>query len=458
MSIVTPGLMFSSPKIIASVGSAKFSPPTSRYLVSPPCVQRQRVLISKNVHRGQHIVKFCVISSNQMATTAEKKCFGFKNLTETFLVDVHRAEGGRLNVALTAPLCINGSSNLEKVENVAVRIELSNGCVGWGEVAVLPNLVTVDQEEALEKVLEACQFLKKSPPMTLNLVLAEIGGNILPGPQFASVRAGVEMALIDAVANSIAVPLWRLFGGVSNSLSTAITIPSVSPAEASELASNYCNQGFKTLKLQLGIRNLNEDIQVFQAIQVVHPHCSFILDANERYTSKQAFQVLAKLTEMGVTPILLEQPVHRDDWEGLRDINNVARDVYGVNVIADESCRSLIDVQKIVKENLTNVIINIKLAKFGVLGTLEIVKFARKSGLNLMIDSMVETRLATGFTGHLAAGLGCFKYVNLGMPFLLPEDPVVGGYEVSGAIYKFINIRGQGGFLEFPGTCSQRSD
>ncbi|KAK0591638.1 hypothetical protein LWI29_005285 [Acer saccharum] len=147
---------------------------------------------------------------------------------------------------------------------------------------------------------------------------------------------------------------------------------------------------------------------------------------------------------------ILPGPQFLDDWEGLRDINNVDRDVYGVNVLADESCRSLIDFQKIVKENLTNVIINIKLAKFGVLGTLEIIEFARKSGLNLMIDSMVETRLATGLAGRLAAGLGCFKYINLDMPFLLPEDQVVGGYEVSGAIYKFINIRGQGRFLEFP--------
>lgn len=32
------------------------------------------------------------------------------------------------------------------------------------------------------------------------------------------------MALIDAVANSIDVPLWRLFGGVSNSLTTSITV------------------------------------------------------------------------------------------------------------------------------------------------------------------------------------------------------------------------------------------
>lgn len=38
------------------------------------------------------------------------------------------------------------------------------------------------------------------------------------------VRAGVEMALIDAAANSIRIPLWRLFGGKSNSVTTDITV------------------------------------------------------------------------------------------------------------------------------------------------------------------------------------------------------------------------------------------
>lgn len=32
------------------------------------------------------------------------------------------------------------------------------------------------------------------------------------------------MALIDAVANSIHVPLWRLFGGASDSITTDITV------------------------------------------------------------------------------------------------------------------------------------------------------------------------------------------------------------------------------------------
>lgn len=111
---------------------------------------------------------------------------------------------------------------------------------------------------------------------------------------------------------------------------------------------------------------------------------------------------------MGVTPILFEQPVHRDDWEGLGYVTHIARDKYGVSVAADESCRSLVDAKKIVQGNLVDVI-NIKLAKFGVVGALEIIEMARASGLQLMIGGMVETRLAMGFAAHLAAGLGCFK-------------------------------------------------
>ncbi|XVF20746.1 hypothetical protein REPUB_Repub12eG0029600 [Reevesia pubescens] len=219
------------------------------------------------------------------------------------------------------------------------------------------------------------------------------------------VRAGLEMALIDAVANSIDVPLWRLFGGVSNTLSTAATIPTTSLAKAFDLVAKYYKLGFKTLKIEVS-RDLNADIEVLHAVRAAHPQCLFILDANEVYTSKEAIEVLEKAK-----------------W-------------------------NLVDIQKLVEENLVDVI-NIKLSKFGVLGTLEIVEMLKESGLSLMIDSAVETRLATSVAGHLAARRSCFKYVNISAPFLLSEDPVLGGYEVSGPNYKFVNSRGQGGFLKW---------
>ncbi|KAK8680092.1 hypothetical protein V6N13_109046 [Hibiscus sabdariffa] len=384
-------------------------------------------------------------NSMQVQVPSSATNFGFKNLLETFMVEVYKAENRPLDVPLISPFTI-ATSRLDKVENVAIRIELKNGCVGWGEAPILPFVTAEDQPTAMAKAKEACEMLKSCSFITLGAVLGEIC-HLLPGHQFASVRAGVEMALIDAAAKSIGVPLWRLFGGASNTITTDITIPIVSPAEAAALASKYREQGFETLKLKVG-KNLKADIEVLKAIRTAHPDCSFILDANEGYRPEEAIEVLEKLHEMGVTPVLFEQPVHRDDWEGLGRVSHFAKSKYGVSVAADESSRNLADVKKIVQGELADVV-NIKLAKVGVLGALEIIDLARASGLDLMIGGMVETRLAMGFAGHLAAGLGCFKFIDLDTPLLLSEDPVLEGYEGLGAAYKFTNAAGHGSYLHW---------
>ncbi|CAN7000678.1 unnamed protein product [Brassica rapa subsp. trilocularis] len=368
---------------------------------------------------------------------------GFKTLTENFTVKVRKAENRELNVPLLSPFTI-ASSRLDSVGNVAIRIELSGGCVGWGEAPILPSVTAEDQPTAMAKAREACELLRELPEMKLGHVLEEIGG-ILPGHRFASVRAGVEMAMIDAAAKSVGVPLWKLFGGASNSITTDITIPIVSPAEASYLAAKYREEGFKTLKLKVG-KNLKADIEVLQAIREVHPTCSFILDANEGYKTEEAVEVLQKLHEMKVTPVLFEQPVHRDNWEGLRHVTRVAKDRFGVSVAADESCRDLTDLKRIIKDDVVDVV-NIKLAKSGVLEALEVIELARSSGIGLMIGGMVETRLAMGFSGHLAAGIGCFRFIDLDTPLLLAGDPVQDGYKATGAVYEFTDEGGHGGYL-----------
>ncbi|ESR55828.1 hypothetical protein CICLE_v10024636mg [Citrus x clementina] len=163
----------------------------------------------------------CQMASSPPAAAAPTS-FSFKNLTQTFTVDVQRAENRPLNVPLIAPFTI-ATSRLDQVENVAIRIELSNGCVGWGEAPVLPHVTAEDQQTAMVKASEACEVLKESPAMALGSVFGVVAG-LLPGHQFASVRAAVEMALIDAVAKSVSMPLWRLFGGVSNTITTDITV------------------------------------------------------------------------------------------------------------------------------------------------------------------------------------------------------------------------------------------
>ncbi|KFK39165.1 hypothetical protein AALP_AA3G208700 [Arabis alpina] len=370
---------------------------------------------------------------------------GFKTLTENLSVRVERAENRELNVPLISPFTI-ASSRLDSVGNVAIRIELSGGCVGWGEAPILPSVTAEDQLTAMVKAREACEFLRELPEMKLGHVLHEMG-EFLPGHQFASVRAGMEMAMIDAAAKSVGMPLWKLFGGASSTVTTDITIPIVSPAEASNLALNYRKQGFETLKLKVG-KNLKADIEVLQAIRAVHPTCSFILDANEGYTTEEAVQVLENLHEMKLTPVLFEQPVHRDNWEGLTHVTRIAKNRFRVSVAADESCRDLTDLKKIVKADIVDVV-NIKLVKTGILEALEVIELARSSGIGLMIGGMVETRLAMGFSGHLAAGIGCFRFIDLDTPLLLADDPVQGGYKASGSVYEFTDEGGHGGYLQW---------
>jgi len=77
---------------------------------------------------------FSTIMASSTTSTAKPFAYGFKTLLETFTVDVHRAENRPLNVPLTVPFTV-ASSKLDKVENVAIRVELSNGAIGWGEAS-----------------------------------------------------------------------------------------------------------------------------------------------------------------------------------------------------------------------------------------------------------------------------------------------------------------------------------
>lgn len=94
-------------------------------------------------------------------------------------MNVQRAEGRPLSIRLNSPLHFR-NWKLESLENVAIRVELSNGCVGWGEVQVLPLVSDVNLEMALAKTEEVCNYLRRIPPGTLNSVFDDITGVLSP--------------------------------------------------------------------------------------------------------------------------------------------------------------------------------------------------------------------------------------------------------------------------------------
>jgi len=347
--------------------------------------------------------------------------------------DIVRIEAFPLDVRLKSPFT-TATSNLQAINNVAVRLDLVDGSSGWGEIPVLPPTTFEDQKTALNAVEECRDFLMGQRACEWRRIAEELRERM---PRHASVRAGLEMALLDALSHSWKMPLFIFFGGCGDRIKTDITIPICPAGPAGELARQYRIAGFETIKTKIGL-DTGEDIERVLAIRSGHPDCRLVLDANEGYSAEQALAMLAELRAAGIQPALLEQPVPREDWEGLGRLSREAE----VTVAADETCRDVPDALRIGRENLAQVI-NIKLAKCSVAQALEIYHVARAFGLGLMIGGMVETRLAMGFSAHFAAGLGGFDWIDLDTPLLLASDPVMGGYAVKGAEY-YLDTGGYG--------------
>ena len=352
--------------------------------------------------------------------------------------EIESIEAFPLNVPLLAPFTI-ATARLDHVNNVAVRVRLRSGAEGWGEIPSLHPVTTEDQPTALAAVRQIAPQLVNHDAAAWRPLAVDLATAL---PNLTATRAGIEMAVLDALNTHWDVPLYQFFGGASDQLSTDITIPICPPDEASTLAATYREQGFEVIKTKVGL-DLHDDVGRLSAIRDAYPACALVLDANEGYSVDQALAFLAALHSEGIEPALFEQPVAREDWDGLGRITHEG----GVPVAADESCRSPQDALRITQGGLATVL-NIKLAKCGVAGALEIAAIARAGGLGLMIGGMVETRLSMGFAAHFAAGLGGFDWIDLDTPLLLAEDPISGGYIAEGPHYSLASIEaGQGGSI-----------
>ena len=78
--------------------------------------------------------------------------------------------------------------------------------------------------------------------------------------------------------------------------------------------------------------------------------------------------------------------------------------------------------------------------KCGLFEAREIALVARANGIKLMIGGMMETSLAMTASAHLAAGLGCFDFIDLDTPFFI-RDGTANPYLRKNGVYHLGGIK-----------------
>ncbi len=336
-----------------------------------------------------------------------------------------------LTIPLLEPFTISTGS-VSEARNVLITISLRDGSVGYGECAPFPPSTGESQETALAAA-RGCINLLQGRDASSWRVLSKLIRSVYYSQ--TTVCAGMEMAILDALTRSYGIPLYVFFGGASTSVETDMSIPVVTPEHAYELAQDTVKRGINRIKIKVG-GDLREDVDRVETVRSGAPQLGITLDANQGYTPGQALLCLEALDDRDIRPLLLEQPVHKDDYEGLRYVTQHTT----VPIAADESASNAATVVRLLTLGAVNVV-NIKLMKTGILEALDIAALCRVNHIGLMIGAMMESRLATSAAAHLAAGLGGFSFIDLDTPMLLAEDPFTGGYEQRGGIYDVSGVK-----------------
>ena len=348
---------------------------------------------------------------------------------------VHSVAIAPLEGRLSHPFVIaSDASKQERVDNVLVALEVGDGVVGYGEAAPFAGIAgdscEILREEIRNSLIHRCDY--GMTPHSFACVLRD-------AIRYPSARAALETAFLDAHAKRKGLSLCKFLNHrvETRRFITDITIPIVDAEEAAGLASKYREEGFGRIKIKVG-DDLERAFDRVEAIVGAYAAgglvdgLEILLDANEGYDATDAIGLLDFMqSRLGVVPEIFEQPVKRDDFDGMRQVRIVAS-TFGTRVFADESVFTCFDAAKLIQAEAADGI-NLKIMKHG--GIIEALKIAERAihaGLELMIGGMVETTLAMTASLHLAQLIDPV-WLDLDTPLLMDARKLRGGMIYEGA-------------------------
>ncbi|WP_033294206.1 muconate/chloromuconate family cycloisomerase [Amycolatopsis jejuensis] len=236
-------------------------------------------------------------------------------------------------------------------------------------------------------------------------------------------KAAVEVALHDAWARALGVPVHTLLGGLARTSVPVTWALGTEPAPVVvEEALGKLDAGLHhSFKLKMGAHDPSADVARVCAIaEKLSGVAGVRVDLNARWDRLTALTHLPKLADAGVE--LVEQPVPGDDVETLAELN--AR--LPIPVMADESLRTPADALRLASRRAADVFA-VKTTKCGGLqASMEIAAIGAAAGIPSHGATSIESPIGTAASLQFAcAAPGVTWGSELFGPLLMAEEMLV---------------------------------
>ncbi len=246
------------------------------------------------------------------------------------------------------------SSLKDHIQHILVRVEDSEGAIGWGECA------SPTDPYYCPETTETCWHILKDfliPSClsrdwdTIDELIALFGP--IKGNNFA--KAGLEMACWDLLALREGKPLSEMLGGVRSEILSGVSLGIERDfGRLLGLIAQYLDEGYRRIKLKIGP---GHDVDVVRQVRDRYPSISLQVDANSAYTLED-IDALRQLDDFDL--LLIEQPLAHDDIIDHARLQAALR----TPICLDESIHSADDARKALEIGACRTI-NIKVSRVG---------------------------------------------------------------------------------------------
>jgi len=242
--------------------------------------------------------------------------------------------------------------------------------------------------------------------------------------------AGLDIAVVDAVARAAGIPGARLFGQTTRSELLTATLADTGFLKTVWVTRLFRWLGFTQFKLKVG--GPDDLVRARLVRNVLPARADLRVDANAAWTVEEAVARVAQLQPFGISSV--EQPVGgasaRTDPQtasaGLRRVQEQT----GVPVMADESLCTRADAEALLGATPTDRVLlwNVRLAKVGGFsGARELIRLADAHGVGVQLGVLVGETAVLGAAQRALFGLTEFTHVEHGFSsYFLRRDPFRG--------------------------------
>jgi muconate cycloisomerase len=301
-----------------------------------------------------------------------------------------------VRVPIRERLAIRGKAGFHSSSPfLLVKVHTDARLIGLGEVSCTPRWSGEDQVTAAHFVRSIFE------PLLVGKDALDIGAithamrHALFGHPFT--KSAIEMALWDLLGKAAGLPVYRLLGGKRREfVPTKWSISGVEPDKAAGIAEWAVEQGFRTMKVKVGIDREQDVARVRAVRKAVGPDVRLGVDANGAWKPRTAIEMAGRLAEFGI--YFIEQPVAPGDVAWLSEV----RDAIDLPVIADESLYTPQDALSLIREEAADVF-SIYVGKAGGISTgANLANIAEAAGLACTLGSNLEMGVGSAAMLHLA--------------------------------------------------------